>query len=136
MFKFNFVMKNLKSIKLIIPIVVFLLLSFVGEPEDINNALKTGNVDVLKQKMNSTVELVILEKENIYSKVQAEQILKQFFTLHQPISFKVLHNGENDNSQYYIGSLKTKKETYRVYYLLKTKEKKTLLYQLRIEKDE
>jgi hypothetical protein len=111
-------------------------MSFWAEPDEINAALKTGKVSVLKQAMNSTVELVILEKENVYSKIQAEQILKQFFQTHQPISFTVLHNGGSDNSQYYIGNLKTQKGTYRVYYLLKTKEKETLLYQLRIENDE
>lgn len=128
--KSNFI----KSIAFVL--LAFVSLSFIGEPDEINKALRTGNTEVLKQNMNSTVELVILEKENVYSKTQAEQILKQFFSGHKPISFEILHNGGNDNSQYYIGSLKTENATYRVYYLLKTKDKKTLLYQLRIESDE
>lgn len=110
--------------------------SFIGEPEEINDALKTGNTNVLKQKMNSTIELVILDKENIYSNIQAEQILKQFFLKHKPIGFEVLHNGSNESSQYYIGNLKTQNETFRVYYLLKNKDKEVLMFQLRIEKDE
>jgi len=137
LFKFIPIMKNLKFIKFTALLIVALsYLSFVGVPDEISSALKTGNTKVLTQKMNTTIELVILDKENVYSNIQAEQILNQFFKTHQPISFKVLHSGGSENSKYYIGSLKTKNETYRVYYLLKTKEKTTLLYQLRIESDE
>jgi len=130
----------MKKSNIIFPIALIFLatifMAFISEPDDINKALKTGNTEILMQNMNSTVELVILEKENVYSKVQAEQILKQFFSNHEPVSFEILHNGGNESSQYYIGTLKTKRETYRVYYLLKTKDKLTLLYQLRIETDE
>lgn len=131
------VMKNLNVFKSIVLIVIaFVLLSFIDIPDHINTALKSGDTAALKKYMNSTVELVILDKENIYSKIQAEQVLKQFFNKHKPLVFHVLHHGSNDNSQYYIGSLKTEKETYRIYYLLKTKDKQTLIYQLRIESDE
>jgi len=130
-------MKNLNILKsLFLVLTVVLSLSFIGIPENINDALKTGDTNALKKFMNSTVELVILDKENIYSKIQAEQVLKRFFTKHRPVKFDVLHHGSNDNSQYYIGSLKTDKETYRIYYLLKTKNNTTLIYQLRIESDE
>ena len=122
-------------------IFVFLLLSlffvsFIGVPEDINKALKEGDFGFLKENMNETVELVILEKENVYSKTQAEQILKNFFNSHKPIGFEVLHNGGSDKSKYYIGTLKTERKAFRVYYLLKVKNDKTLIYQLRIESDE
>lgn len=130
-------MKNFNVFKSILLIVFTVVsLSFIGIPDNINTALKSGDTAALKKYMNSTVELVILDKENIYSKIQAEQVLKQFFSKHKPLVFEVLHHGSNDNSQYYIGSLKTEKETYRIYYLLKTKDKKTLIYQLRIESDE
>lgn len=115
---------------------VVLLFSFIGIPDDINEALKTGNTGVLKQKMNSSVELVILDKENIYSKTQAEQVLKNFFSANKPLSFKVIHNGGSNTSQYYIGSLKTETNTFRVYYLLKNKGNESKIFQLRIEKDE
>ncbi len=112
------------------------LVSFIGESDRINQALKEGDYKIIKENMYETVELVILEKENIYSKTQAEQILKQFFQTHKPIGFEVLHNGGSEKSQYYIGTLKTKRKNYRVYYLLKTKESESLIYQLRIESDE
>jgi len=130
-------MKNLSVLKSISFLFLFIVLvSFIGEPDKINQALKEGDYKLIKENMNETVELVILEKENIYSKVQAEQILKQFFQSHQPTGFEILHNGGSEKSQYYIGTLKTKRKNYRVYYLLKTKESESLIYQLRIENDE
>jgi len=116
--------------------VSLILLSFIGEPDEINKALKNGDYKIITENMNETVELVILEKENIYSRTHAEQILKQFFKTHQPIGFEILHNGGSKKSQYYIGTLKTKRKNYRVYYLLKIKESESLIYQLRIESDE
>ncbi len=130
-------MKKLNLLKyFFILLLAAVMFGFTGEPDNINEALKSGNASDLKQNMNATVELVILEKENVYSNIQAEQILKQFFSLHKPVSFQILHNGGNNNSQYYIGLLKTKTESFRIYYLLKIKDKRTLIYQLRIESDE
>ncbi len=113
---------------------VILLIS--GTSDNINKAIQSGDAFALKKYMNETVELVVLGEENVYSKTQAEQILKQFFSRNKPVKFEVLHNGGSDNSQYFIGSLKTERKTYRVYYLLKKKDGNDLLYQLRIEDDE
>ncbi len=112
---------------------VFLL---IGTPDDINKAIQAGDATGLKKYMNETIELVTPNDENVYSKVQAEQILKGFFAQNKPVSFKVLHNGISDQSQYYIGTLKTEGKQYRVYYLVKQKADNLVLYQLRIENDE
>ena len=127
---------NLSLIKSIAFLFVLITAFSFDSPNSINKALKSGDYKVIKENMNQTVELVILDKENIYSKTQAEQILKQFFQAHKPIGFEILHNGGSEKSQYYIGTLKTRKNNYRVYYLLKTKDNKSLIYQLRIENDE
>lgn len=129
-------MKN-KLLQVVVFIAFVSVISIASEvTDDINRAFKTANTSLLKKYMNSTVELVILEKENVYSNIQAEQILKQFFSAHSVIDFKILHQGDNQKSKYFIGSLKTKTDVFRVYYLIKFKEKKPLIYQLRIESDE
>jgi hypothetical protein len=107
-----------------------------GVTDEINKAFKTSDSALLKKHMNTSVELVILEKENVYSNIQAEQILKQFFAAHPVTGFEILHKGDNQKSQYFIGSLKTKTEVFRVYYLIKYKDETPLIYQLRIESDE
>lgn len=137
MSKTKLLMKNFEIFSpIVLSIFAFVFMAFVGEPEDINKAIKQGDTAELVQNMNSTVELVILDKENVYSNIQAGQILKQFFANHHPLNFKIIHNGGTDISQYYIGILTTNKGIFRVYYLLKTKSTHTLLYQLRIETDE
>jgi len=114
----------------------FLMFSFILPPDDIDTAIRSGNTEVLFKRMNVNVELVILDKDDIYSKIQAKRILQQFFAKNKPVSFEILHKGGKDNAQYFIGTLKTKDKKFRVYYLLKTKDKKSLIYQFRIELDE
>jgi len=66
------------------------------------------------------VDLKVLEQENIYSKAQAELILKDFFAKHPVQEFTVVHKSQPKNdSQFTIGTLKTTNGTYRVHYLMK-----------------
>jgi len=77
--------------------------------------------------------MVIVDKEGIYNKVQAEMILKDFFSKNPPRKFSLLHQGGKAESKYGIGNLVTSENTYRVYFLLKTTNGKPLIHQFRIE---
>lgn len=50
----------------------------VDIPDKITLAFKAGNVEVLSEYLNSTVELALLDKEDFYTKKVAEGILKDF----------------------------------------------------------
>ncbi|MDA3781099.1 MAG: DUF4783 domain-containing protein [Bacteroidales bacterium] len=104
-------------------------------PRDIAIAFKVGNAKELARFFNNNIELVILEKDGVYSKAQAEQIIDNFFTDHFPKTFKIIHQGGKDESQFAIGKLETFNDTFRVYLLLKTKNNKAFIHQLRIEKE-
>ncbi len=104
-------------------------------PKDISIAFKVGNAKELAHFFNSTIELVILDKEDVYSKIQAEQILDNFFADHYPKSFKVIHQGGKGESQFAIGKLVTFNGTFRVYLLLKDKNESPFIHQLRIENE-
>ena len=104
-------------------------------PEAVMNAIGTGNSAVLAGYFNSSLELAILEKEDIYTKQQAELIMKDFFTRNVPSSFAILHKGGKEGSQYAIGNLVTSNGSFRVTILMKTKEGKSLIHQLRFETD-
>lgn len=106
-----------------------------GIPEAISLAFKAGNSKELAKFFNSNVELVILENEDVYSKTQAEMILRDFFDKHSPKNFVILHNGGKNGSKYAIGDLKTAEGDFRVYFLLKKKDNDYLIHQLRIEKE-
>ena len=91
-------------------------------PQAMINALKTGNTAELSKFFNSSIELAILEQEAIYSKQQAELIVKDFFAKHVPTNFVILHKGGKEGSQYAIGNLTTSTGNYRVTMLIKQRE--------------
>lgn len=114
----------------------FFSISFAGDiPEKIVSAFATGNSSQLSEFFNSSIELTLLEKEEIYSKTQAEMILRDFFAKHPPSKFTIIHKGGKDNSRYAIGDLISGTDTYRITFLLKIDGDKVFIHQLRIEND-
>jgi hypothetical protein len=117
----------------------FLFVSGVPAPGDIPegmvDALKTGNSLQLSKYFNTSIELAIPGKEDIYSSKQAELIIKDFFAKHAPSNFIVLHKGGKEGSQYAIGNLTTSTGNFRVTLLIKMKEGKPFIHQLRFEQE-
>jgi hypothetical protein len=104
-------------------------------PGGISIAIKAGNAAELSKYMNSTVELLLLEKEDFYKKNVAEAILNDFFKEYQTKDFTIRHQGAKNDAQYAIGNLKTDKGDFRVYFLLKKVNQELLIHQIRIESD-
>jgi hypothetical protein len=104
-------------------------------PEGISIAIKAGNSAELSRYMNSTIELLLLDKEDFYKKNVAETILKDFFAEYKTKDFTILHQGAKNDAQYAIGNLKTEKGDFRVYFLLKKVDQELLIHQIRIESD-
>ncbi|MCD6597346.1 MAG: DUF4783 domain-containing protein [Bacteroidales bacterium] len=104
-------------------------------PSEISMALKSGDAALLSNYLNDNVEMVILDKEGIYNKDQAEVILNDFFKKNPPRRFSLLHQGGKTKSKYGIGNLDTADQTFRVYFLLKETNGKQIIHQLRIEKE-
>jgi len=104
-------------------------------PSGITLAFKTGNAAELSKYMNSTIELLLLNKEDFYKKNAAETILKDFFAEYQARDFTVRHQGAKNDAQYAIGNLTTSKGDFRVYFLLKKVDQEILIHQIRIESD-
>jgi hypothetical protein len=118
--------------------IVFGLTSFsaFGDvPDGIVIAFKAGNAKELSKYFNNTIELVVGEKEGVYSKAQAEQIVKDFFLKNPVDKFMLLHEGGKEASKYAIGTLYTLKGTYRITLLIKTVNNKPIIHQLRIDED-
>lgn len=134
----------MKTIKLIFIILVLspLLVNsgspffFNQIPEGISIAIKAGNSKELAKFFNSTIELTILNKEDVYSKSQAELIVKDFFKKYSPENFIILHRGGKEVTKYAIGNLTTTNGIFRVYFLLKTENEIPLIHQLRIEEED
>ena len=133
----------MKTIKQPVILVVFVCLVFVSFsyqqsslPDGLFNAIKAGNAKELSSFFNSNVELSILEKEGVYSKLQAEQILKEFFRKNIPNRFVKNHEGGKDGSRYGIGTLNASTGQYRVsFFMIKTSKGEYLIHKFIIEDD-
>lgn len=73
------------------------------------SAFKAGNAEKIAAFFSDNVDLSIDGKEDLYSKSQAEQILKTFFAAHNPKEFKIIHKGKSGQSEYFIGELTAEK---------------------------
>jgi hypothetical protein len=104
-------------------------------PGGIAIAIKAGNAAELSKYMNSTIELLLLDKEDFYKKNIAETILKDFFNEYPTKDFTIRHQGAKNDAQYAIGNLRTEKGDFRVYFLLKKVDEDLLIHQIRIESD-
>ena len=104
--------------------------------EEIAAHMKNGDVKSLSNYFASTVELSILNQEDIYSNVQAGIILKDFFQKNPPKSSQVVHK-VNSNANYKLGVilLNTSKNIFRVSYELKAVSGKFMIAQIRIEEN-
>ena len=102
--------------------------------DDIAAAIRSGNPKNISKYFIENIDLKIIEQEDVYSKQQAEMILKDFFTKHPVKSFTIAHKSEAKNgSQYVIGALETTNGKFRTYFLIKTTGGQTLIQQFRIE---
>lgn len=78
------------------------------------SGFKTGNAKLIAQYFSANIDISLLDKENLYSKSQGEQVLNTFFTEHKPTNFSINHEGKSSNIKYYIGTLTAAKSKYRI----------------------
>jgi hypothetical protein len=104
-------------------------------PLEIVSSIKQGDSKHLAQYFNSFVELSIFDKEDVYSKAQAELIVKDFFSKNPPSNFILLYQGGETSAQYAIGNLSTSRDIFKVYFLLNSNKGNSYIHQLRIERE-
>jgi hypothetical protein len=119
---------------LLILLMIIPSLSFAQIPVQIIEGFKAGNAKIVAFHFNENIELTILERENVCSQAQGEQILKDFFLKNKPSDFQISHKG-GESTVYAIGKLLTSNGNFRIYFLLKPNGSKLQIVQLRIEKD-
>ncbi|KIO75375.1 hypothetical protein TH53_21055 [Pedobacter lusitanus] len=108
-----------------------------GDIVDSLSALfKTGNSKEISKSFSPSVELTINEEEDVYTKAQAEQILREFFTKNTPVNSTVVHLiNTNPNYRFGILSLSSKNGKFRVAVTLKKTANTFFITELRIEPD-
>jgi len=91
--------------------------------EDVVNALKNDRIADLVKYFDNFVPVTINNSQSIYSRNQAEIVLRDFFEKNNPHDFTVMDNGSPDNtSKFIIGYFVTPSGLkYNVYILLRLK---------------
>ena len=104
-------------------------------PDNVASAVKTGNASNVAKFFSANVDVKILDKEDVYSKAQAELILKDFFSKNPIKSFSVIHKGTAKNGdQFSIGTYETSAgKKFRTYFLFKKEGAGLTIQQLRFE---
>ena len=103
--------------------------------DEIAFAIRSGDAKQLSTYFGPTLDLTILNREDVYSKAQAEQVIKDFFSKNAPKAFNIIHKGSSpEGTQYAIGNLVTTSgKTYRTSFYFKNSGGKNVLMELRIE---
>lgn len=130
---------NTPSIKHAILFLLFILPALAFSQSDILDniagAVRNGNSKEVSKYFDNNVEITILDRESTYSRVQAEMVLRDFFSKNAVQSFDLIHRGTSgEGSSYGIGKLKTANQTFRTYYFVKQKGNQSLIQEMRFEK--
>ncbi len=104
--------------------------------DNIANAIKSGNASALSASFVGNVEITIKDAEASYSKAQAEMVLKNFFSSHQPKSFSIAHEGTSpEGSKYFIANMNTSNGNYRTYVYAKAQNGVLIIQEIRFEQE-
>ena len=109
-------------------------------PGAVVHAMENGDVKELMPYLNSTIELQLDGEMQMSSKNHTQRQLQDFFKKHKPDSFSINYEGEKNGSYYGMGTLITKKGSYKVnMYFLNTTKNPLIYYlnciDLRLEKN-
>ena len=127
----------MKSIRLIA--VLFLVFCSAAWALDIYDevaiAIRSGDSRQLATYFGSSVDLTVMNQEDVYSKAQAELIVKDFFARNPPKSFTLLHKGSSkEGTVYGIGNLQSANgKSFRTSFFLKMSSGRYLIQELRFE---
>lgn len=100
------------------------------------NQIELANTKELVKYCNKRIDITINQNENNYSTEQAQIILKNFLNGLVNREFELLQKGKTaDNTQFIIGTLKSKTNKYKTYILLKNSPTGYLIHDIRFEKD-
>jgi hypothetical protein len=112
------------------------LSAFADTFDDVVSAIKSSNSKEVSRYFNSSVELTVLNNEGVYSKSQAEIILKNFLAANPPKNVTIQHKGASaQGAKYAIAVYECQQGKYRAYIFMKDSGAGMLIHELRFEKE-
>ena len=126
-------MKALFFILMLAPGLATVAPDFAG----ITQAISKGDAEALSQYFDESVEIAVLEEEDIYNKSEAKTIVDKFFQQYKPKSFSQVHQGtsKGQDSKYCIGNLVAGDASFRVYLYMKVEGSSYLIQEIRFDKE-
>ncbi len=104
--------------------------------EELNGAFNASDQKNIAKYFNNKVELTIIEQSSVYSKTQAEMVLRDFFVKYPPTSFQFKHKGSSgEGARFAIGFLNTRNGNFRIYFFMKQIDNVNYLQEMRFELD-
>jgi hypothetical protein len=125
-------MKNLTG-SVILMFSLFLFSFKTLNIDDVATAIRSGNVDQLSLYLDNRVDISLPDKTDTYGKIQAEMIIRDFFTLNVVRNFQVKQKGQNAGMFYCIGVLQTHHGNFRTSLFMKQKGDRQYLQELRFQ---
>jgi hypothetical protein len=100
----------------------------------VSASLKKGDAAALASHFMPQVELTLIDKDGLFEKAQAQQMLAGFFRENAPQAFTIKHQGTSKlDDQFRIGELATAKGLFRVTFFMKKNNNVLQIKQLKIE---
>lgn len=104
--------------------------------EEVRETIKAGSAKELSRFLNQTVDVMIDEQMQSYSKTQAEFVLRDFFRVHPAAEFSIIHQGSSKGGQpFAIGLYRSGEESYRVFMKIKSANNQQLVHEIRFSKE-
>jgi hypothetical protein len=103
--------------------------------DELATAIRSGNASAVARYFNSSVELNIQNSEGVYSKSQAEMILKDFMSKHPVQKFNIVHRGSAGGSLYAIANYTAGDGNYRCSIFVKEVNGQMLIHEIKFEKE-
>ncbi len=104
--------------------------------EDLSKAFEQGNASAISQHFQKNLHISFNNSQSVYSKSQAQIILKDFFEAEQVKEYKVNLRSYTENNEvlYLISTLNTQKSEYLVYLAFKYQNNKYLLSEMQFKR--
>ncbi len=99
----------------------------------IEQGLRKGEVALLVPYLHDPLEIAISGKAKMYSRTQAEYVLRDFFKVHPPKGFTFMHRGRSENVLYAIGVYHAQSEQWDVSVFGRVEQGRYRVEQLRFE---
>ena len=101
--------------------------------DDITSAIRLGNAGELSRYLDTRVDISLPDKSDSYSKIQAEMIIRDFFSTNGVRNFVVRKLGFSGQSEYCVGVLQTRNGDYRTTLFTRQKGDRELVQELRFQ---